>query len=175
MSNYWTGRHGLAYYRVAVDFVRRYAPDARRLLDVGGGVSRGCQYLQWLPQLQRTSVELPDSGSQQLHPVRVVKADFLDWDVDGPYDVVMCLQVLEHVPQVEAFTVKLFDCAPTVVISVPYRWPAGRTACHVHDPVDEAKLHGWTKRQPLESRIIGQSTQRLVCVYQDSRFVHGTN
>ncbi|MGH7578098.1 MAG: class I SAM-dependent methyltransferase [Longimicrobiales bacterium] len=165
MAGYWKEREGLDYYRIATDYVRKHAPPQCRLLDVGGGVGGGCRYLDAFPDYQRTVVELP-CGPGTLEGVRVIHADFLEWEPDGTYDVVMCLQVLEHIPDAAAFARKLFACAPVAVISVPYRWRAGHCKHHVHDPVDEIKLYEWTQRQPSDCIVVGQTEERLVAVYE---------
>ena len=155
---YWQGRKDLQYYRTVQEFAEKYCPEGSTLLDVGGGVGLGCRYLEWFDQYDRTAVELPTKGCT-LDGVRVVHADFLQWEPDRQFDLVLCLQVLEHVPDASAFARKLLTCGRVIIISVPYRWPAGACSEHVHDPVDESKLKAWTERKPAESAVV------------DSRFV----
>ncbi len=116
------------------------------------------RYLEWFDRFERTSVEIPTRGCT-LDEVRVIHSDFMDWKPDQKYDLVLCLQVLEHVPDASAFALKLLTCGRVVIVSVPYRWPAGSCSEHVHDPVDESKLKAWTERDPVESAVV------------DSRFV----
>ena len=163
---YWEKRRHLAYYRTAVDYVRSYAT-AGTLLDVGSGIQFGCRYLEWLPEFNRTSIELCDDAGTRLDGVRSIFGDFLAWQPDRTYDVALCLQVIEHVPDAKLFTEKLFDFARTVVLSVPYQWPNGCCKQHVHDPIDESKLQSWTGRVPDRSEIVGdgRGRDRLVAVY----------
>ena len=86
------------------------------------------------------------------------------------YDLAICLQVLEHVPQVEAFARKLFDISSSVLISVPYKWPKGNVKGHIHDPVDEAKLRSWTQRKPDYQIIVTEpfGASRLFAYYHRS-------
>jgi len=134
------------------------------LLDVGGGVGLGCRYLEWFDGFERTCVELPTKGCT-LDGVSVIHEDFGNWQTDRRYDLVLCLQLLEHIDDPAAFVRKLFECAPTAIISVPYRWPATACSEHVHDPVDETKLKAWTGREPTAWNIV---ESRLVAVYSES-------
>jgi hypothetical protein len=97
--------------------------------------------------------------------VETVVADFYDYDPDGLFDLVLCLQVLEHLPRPRPFAHKLLRIGRTVIISVPYRWPAHEHGSHLHDPVDEAKLRRWTGAEPVETSIVDDGKQRLVAVY----------
>lgn len=161
LSDYWSRRKELTYFRVAADYVRKHSR-GNALLEVGGGVSLGCRYLDLLPEFDRTSIELPSGQNHILPGVRVIHADFLTWQADHRYDVLLALQTIEHIGPVEAFVEKLFALAPVVVLSVPYEWPAGKCQGHLHDPIDERKLRLWTVRDPIESRIVDR---RLVAVY----------
>ena len=160
-DTYWEGRKDLQYYRTVREFAEKYCPDGKTLLDVGGGVGLGCRYLEWFDRYERTSVETPTRGCT-MDDVRVLHSDFMDWEPDQQYDLVLCRQVLEHVPDASAFARKLLECGCVVIISVPYRWPAGACSEHVHDPVDESKLNAWTEREPVESAVVDS---RLVAVY----------
>jgi len=160
-DTYWEGRKDLQYYRTVREFAEKYCPDGRTLLDVGGGVGLGCRYLEWFDGFERTSVETPTNGCT-LDGVRVVNADFLTWEPDRQYDLVLCLQVLEHIPDPIPFARKLFECGRVVIVSVPYRWPTGSCSEHVHDPVDEEKLRGWIGWDPVEDTV---AESRLVAGY----------
>jgi 2-polyprenyl-3-methyl-5-hydroxy-6-metoxy-1,4-benzoquinol methylase len=75
-----------------------------------------------------------------------VSADFLAYRPPLRFDLVLCLQVLEHLQDPETFARKLLDSGRIVIMSVPYQWPAGRNPRHLQDPVSEAKLIGWAGR-----------------------------
>ena len=164
-SDYWNSRKSLHYYRQARAYARTYSPNGRTLLDVGGGVGMGCRFLDEFPNFDRTSVERC-STIHTLSGVRVIKTDFLKWQIDRWYDIVLCLQVLEHVPSPGRFAEKLFECGQIVIISVPYQWEAGRCRWHLHDPIDELTLYEWTQRKPIEQSIVDQ---RLVSVFRGGR------
>lgn len=95
-----------------------------------------------------------------------VKMDFMRFKPDGIYDLVLCLQVLEHVREPESFCRKLMETGKCVIVSVPYLWPKGRCASHIHNPVDEAKLLSWSGKPWKEQRIVQDGQyKRLVAAY----------
>jgi hypothetical protein len=151
--SYGEERDAFQYLVMALMFVRDLSRGPR-LLEVGGGMQRGCRYLERLPEFERTVVETDEDRGIRLPGVQWFSARFEDWPVDGAYDVVLCLQVLEHVADPAAFASKLLACAPVVVLSVPYRWRAGRCPDHVHDPIDHAKLANWLGREPDRLSIV---------------------
>jgi hypothetical protein len=96
--------------------------------------------------------------------------DFLQYMPSQVFDLVLCLQVLEHVPLAEAFARKLLDTGRTVIISVPFRWPAGVCKPHVHDPVDREKLLGWTGRASITDVVVrDRRRDRLIAVLEGVR------
>lgn len=113
----------------------------------------GCRYLEWFDGFERTSIETPTRGCT-IDGVRVFHSDFMDWEPDQQYDLVLCLQVLEHIPDPTPFARKLFECGRVVIVSVPYRWEAGACSEHIHDPVDERKLREWMGRKTAEHTVV---------------------
>jgi hypothetical protein len=164
-ASYGEARERYKYLATAINLVRGLA-GGPRLLEVGGGVQRGCKYLERLPAFERTVVEKDQDRGIRLPGVRCCFGRFEDWPVDGRYDVALCLQTLEHVDDPKAFASKLFACAPVVVLSVPYLWPEGGCPGHLHDPIDEAKLASWVGRKPDHVSIArDQGCARLVAAY----------
>lgn len=162
MSTYWEQRKTLNYYQRVLDYARTYVPDGTHLLDVGG---RNCEYILWFDWFaERTVVDLVPPAD--LPGVTALQQDFLTMDVEAPYDLVLCLQVLEHLDDPVPFCRKLFDTGHTVILSVPYKWPRGTCAYHVQDPVDEAKVHTWAGRPWTTHAIVTDGRlRRLVAVY----------
>lgn len=164
---YWEGRKGLLYYQVVRILAEDIGKDAESIIDVG---SAGCPYLDWFPQAtHRTSLDL--TRPYEAPGVQSFKGDFLTWTADRQYDVVTCLQVLEHVPDARAFAQKLLATGKTVIVSVPYKWRKGHTESHVHDPVDKAKLRAWFGRRPSFQYVVTEvstRTRRIVHVYDAS-------
>lgn len=163
VSNYVQRRRTQIYYRYVSRLVRGVAPQIHSILDVGSGKTSCLEQFDWIPIRKTIDIAHPYTSES----VEGVKADFLEYQVDERYDLALCLQVLEHVPQVEVFTRKLFDVSRSVLISVPYKWPKGSIKGHIHDPVDEAKLHTWTKRKPDYQIIVTEpfGASRLFAYY----------
>jgi len=97
----------------------------------------------------------------------MITADFYEWEPDRKYDVALCLQVLEHLDKPKEFAQKLFQVAPIVIISVPYKWAKGACKYHVQDPINEEKILSWTGRQPDEKHIVtDRKKRRIICLYR---------
>lgn len=159
---YWDERRRYRYYREVVRLARRHVPEGGRVIDVGAKEVELLRQLSWFQSRVAldTGYVMPRAG------VETVIADFRDYEPDGPFDLVLCLQVLEHLPQPEHFARKLLRTGRTVIISVPYRWPAEEHESHLHDPVDEAKLRTWTGAEPIEASVVEDGKRRLVAVYR---------
>jgi hypothetical protein len=165
---YWQTRENARYLRAVRALADRSIAEGgvKSILDVG---SNGCAYLDWFPSVSpRVSLDIVKPYASD--GVEGIKADFLAYKPDRRFDLVLCLQVLEHIPDAAQFAQRLLAVTERrLVVSVPYKWPAGRSEWHVHDPVDEAKMLGWFGREPdyqsvvLEKIWFGKA--RLVCCY----------
>lgn len=165
-GRYWQRRDHYVYYHVSRVLASRIGANARSVLDVG---SFGTPVLEWFPEADlRQSVDLVKPYAAP--GIDSVTADFLDWTPSRKFDFGLCLQVLEHIPEADAFARKLLATCDVLLVTVPYKWPETVTAYHVHDPVDEAKMQRWFGRNPNYSYIARETSgqERLVCVY-DSR------
>lgn len=150
-KTYWEARQNARYLQEVRRLVNEVAGDAKSILDVG---SNGCGYLDWFPQFERR-VSLDLRRPYVASGIESVRVDFFKYEVLERFDIVLCLQVLEHVPDATAFAQRLIASARRhVIISVPYKWPEGRHRDHVHDPVDEAKMLGWLGCEPSYSRVV---------------------
>lgn len=166
-SEYWASRQNTAYYALVKIITSHLALNAKSLIDVG---SAGGDYVLGMG-------DIPDIASLDLRHgndtpgVRSIVANFLTWEPDKKYDVVTCLQVLEHIDDAGAFAQKLLATGDIVVASVPYKWIAGKTKSHVHDPVDESKMLLWFGREPNYSYICREpksNVERLIHVYDST-------
>jgi hypothetical protein len=90
----------------------------------------------------------------------------MEYTPTNHFDLVLCLQVLEHVEDPAAFASKLFRTGRIVIVSVPYKWAPDRAPGHRHDPVDEEKLRQWTGREPVATRVVADGAARLIAVYE---------
>lgn len=160
--SYWEGRRDYKYYREVLRLARVHASSGGQVLDVGAHETQVLQQLDWFSR--RVAL---DRRHVPPHPgIETVVMDFMAYRPAAEFDLVMCLQVLEHLREPARFARKLLETGRTVIISVPYKWPAGKIEWHVQDPVDEAKLETWTQRKPVEVSIIADEAERLVAVYK---------
>lgn len=146
---YWERRKNAVYLQHIFALVHYLGRDARSILDVG---SRGCPYLDWVDWIP-TRVSVDIDKPYRSAAVEGITADFLTFTPQRQFDICLCLQVLEHIPDASAFAQKLLAVSPQVLISVPYLWPPDSHEQHVHDPVDEAKVSVWFGRSPSFSMI----------------------
>lgn len=142
--SYWRKRKQLLYYRAVYQIICVVGREAKSIIDVG---SANAEYVRWFHWIDRKVQLNPSFRDKPFEGVDRIAADFLKWEPEC-FDVALCLQVLEHVPEVEMFCEQLKRTAPRLVISVPYKWTAGKHTGHVHDPVDEDKLRSWMKVKP---------------------------
>jgi hypothetical protein len=169
-GGYWEARRELLYYQVVRQLVAELGSDATSLIDVGSG---DCPYLDWFDHVP-TRISVDPERPYGSRGVTAVKADFLDWEPSRGYDLATCLQVLEHVPRPDLFARKLLAVAKTVVVSVPYDWPPGGDAGHLHDPITEGDMRAWFGREPNFSfvcREVQTHSERLIQVYEQSPII----
>lgn len=161
---YWRARQLALYYQAVFQVVSVVGDEASSILDVGSADTDYINWFDWIPK--RTQLNL---GFRSDAPAGVerIATDFLTWTPPHKYDVVLCMQVLEHVDEVEAFCAGLKVVARGLVVSVPYKWREGGTKGHIHDPVDEAKLAGWMQLKPNHWLIVPEpfGPKRLIAYY----------
>lgn len=142
-QTYWDRRADSLYLQYVLFLARVVGRNARSVIDVG---SNDCPYLEWfdwIPRKLSIDIDAPYVSAT----VEGRKGDFLDLEIDERFDLGLCLQVLEHIPDVAAFARKLLLTTPHLIVSVPYQWEPGENG-HIHDPVDEVKLAAWFGRKP---------------------------
>lgn len=161
-KQYWAARKDMLYYQEVLRLARLHAPQARSVIDVGSMNAPFILQLHWIPF--KASLDLYHHG--RLRGVTNIKADFFAWHPDRTYDLVLCLQVLEHLDDPAGFAKRLLACGKKVIISVPYQWPLGRDPHHVQDPIDESKLAQWIGRPWIDQSIAKEpeGVERIVVV-----------
>lgn len=166
-GKYWHDRSDMIYYRHVDYIVRTVGAGATSLLDVGTG---NCPYVEWFDWIEeRVSVDIREP--YQSERVKGLRGDVRSMTFPKPFDLLTCLQVLEHVPDAESLGRHLLGIAKRVIISVPFKWPANPpTPGHVHDPVDYAKLTSWMGREANYHEVArepfsGKRGARLIAVY----------
>jgi len=161
-SSYWQERKTFSYYKKVLEILSAQI-DCESIIDIGG---RDSELLKDLPFKDKTILDI--DKLPLLDGVKTIKCDFYKWVPLGKYDIVINLQVLEHLEEPSKFAKKLFDISKKlVIISVPYKWPKGFCKYHLQDPVDEQKILEWTQRIPNESYIIEDNgVKRIICIYK---------
>lgn len=164
-DDYWANRHDAAYLRAVRGICDTIAGQAQTVLDVG---SKGTPILEWRRGGARRLVSIDLREPYVAEGVESIAQDFLAYPIAEPFDLVTCLQVLEHVPDAAAFARKLLASGRIVVVSVPYKWPAGACRYHIHDPVDETTMRSWFGRPATSQYVVREPTGecRLVQVYR---------
>jgi hypothetical protein len=160
VNKYYHNRKDFNYYNKVKEILHRLHFSS--IIDVGCRKSPVMEGLS--EKIYKTMVDI-----EEIPPVdgiHTIQADFYTWEPDRKYDVVLCLQVLEHLDKPKEFAEKLLQVGKTVIISVPYKWKQGSCKDHRQDPVDESKIRGWMGREPDEQYIIAdKSMKRIICVY----------
>jgi len=148
-KSYAEARKDYNYYREVLRLGRANLPADAAVIDVGAGETSVVGELS-----VRRRVTLDERWLPPQPGIEHETADFQAWQPDARYDLLLCLQVLEHLPDLGPFARKLFELGERVIIAVPYRWRKGACPGHVQDPVDEEKLRSWTGRDPAKTRIV---------------------
>ena len=163
-SQYWQARQHLNYYTR----VRQGMEEAGRgdlLLDVGSGST---PIASWGQFARRIALDIHPYKAR-LPGVEYVCSNWLEWEPPAKPDLIVCCQVLEHLPDdiVVPFARRLLD-ARRSIISVPYHWPVGFCEYHLQDPVTLEKFLGWMGREPfrLDVDVDHADVRRLVAEYR---------
>lgn len=165
---YWDQRKNSVYLQHVKALVSFIGRDQRSIIDIG---SNACPYLDWFPWFdRRVSIDLhrPYAGPG----IEALKGDFFHFDAKTHFDVALCLQVMEHIPDAKTFATMLLRLSPRVLISVPYKWKPDASTGHVHDPVDEAKVASWFGRKPdfmMVSTEVQHPISRLIAYFESRR------
>ncbi|PSO53322.1 MAG: hypothetical protein BRC35_16430 [Cyanobacteria bacterium QH_10_48_56] len=162
-GNYWEKRKNLRYYQEALRLAKKYAPDAETAIDVGSHNSQLLAQVDWIPSITAIDIkrvpEIPKATN--------IQGDFMQFVPDSRFDLVFCLQLLEHLEYPAPFAQKLLDTGKTIVISVPYKWHEESCEYHIQDPVDENKLLSWTQKSWLEKFVVQDyGAARMVAVFE---------
>lgn len=142
-GRYWERRSDLLYYQYFRFIVRCIGPEARSMLDVGSGNAPYLEWFDWIPE--RVSVDL--ATPYRSETVKGIEGDVFGLAFERPFDLLSCMQVLEHVPEPEPFARRLLELGRIVLVSVPYKWPKGSNRHHVNDPVDLEAVTRWFGRK----------------------------
>lgn len=163
-SQYWQERKDLNYYKC----VRQWMEEAGRgdlLLDIGSGST---PLAGWGEFAHRIALDIRPHKAR-LPGVEYVYSDWMTWEPPATPDLIVCCQVLEHLPDdiVMPFARRLLN-AKRSIISVPYHWPVGFCEYHRQDPVTLEKFVGWMGREPFRVHVAVDHADvcRLVAEYR---------
>lgn len=162
-KDYWTTRKNLNYYKEVIKLAKKYSPNAKSVIDVGSHNSEFLTQFDWIPN--KTAIDIMRTPS--IPGADNIMGDFMKYEPKHPFDLVLCLQVLEHLESPGVFVQKLLETGKIAIISVPYKWPEGKCRFHVQDPVDEEKFLNWTKKPWIEQVIVDDGLKRLIAVVGD--------
>jgi len=164
-SDYWEKRKDSIYLHAVQQICRKFASRPSAVIDVG---SNGTPILEWHRDGANRLVSIDLICPYTAPGVESLTQDFLNYSPDEPFDLLTCLQVLEHVEDPHAFAQRLLLTCKLIVVSVPYKWATGSCLAHRHDPVDEQKMFSWFGRTPEFSYIARElnGISRLIQVYR---------
>ena len=98
--------------------------ELRRVMEIGSGKPEGGEYVYSMRPLfpEVDEFVMTDLNPEFGHQV----VDVTTFEVDEPFDAILCLSVLEHVPEPKLALQRLHDAVRpggTVVIGVPFAYP----------------------------------------------------
>ncbi|RSK32913.1 hypothetical protein EJA01_11370 [Rhodovulum iodosum] len=175
-GKYWQERMDMLYYQYLDYIVRTVASSAESMIDVGSGNCPYLEWFDWIPERYSVDIRVPYNSPA----VKGMKGDIHSMDFKRKFDVCTCFQVLEHVPDAGKFAQRLLELSDLTVVSVPFKWPEGRTKGHVHDPVDCPKLTSWFGRRANYQIVVSEpfrkvKSDRLIAIYHRDPSVEFSN
>jgi hypothetical protein len=95
-----------------------------------------------------------------------IQEDFLTAHIQ-PCDVVLCLQVIEHIEDKKKFAEKLYQHTQKyLIVSIPYMWDVGD---RIHDGLNETHINEWFPVLPTQTVLCPikvTTTRRLICEWK---------
>jgi SAM-dependent methyltransferase len=175
-----TSREGFRYYDAAYMAARMLAPDAASALEVGCVKPAFVDHLTWIPSRAcvspyfagyKTTTRRDVSDERDDSTTRYVQEDWMTFDETKMFDVVVSMQVVEHVDDPGAFVKKLLRAGKVVIVSVPYKWPDCGVRCsHKSHDISFETMRRWSGRaKPTLSIVIRErdgGAARLVVAYE---------
>lgn len=128
-----------------VAIARREAPYALTALDVGAFESPLLSRFDWIPTLVATDMQSRPMVWDHIQGIAFVRGDFMSLSFGTMFDLVICNQVVEHLPDsvVSRFVTKLASLARVLIVSTTFMMPHGTVAGHIQDPISKAKFASW--------------------------------
>jgi 2-polyprenyl-3-methyl-5-hydroxy-6-metoxy-1,4-benzoquinol methylase len=176
-----TSRKNLLYYDFLFLLSLKYGATSKRLLEVGCAGDPFSQYLNWMQE--RTCLApyfVNYNKSERAHmlaggTIKTIMADFMAWEnpEHETYDLVVCNQVLEHVPDPKGFLQKLITTSQqATIVSVPYLWnDCGPKCGHLTHNITLEMVEEWAAPyKPVHHVVVTENNEkhvkRLFVVFQ---------
>jgi hypothetical protein len=176
-----TIRRNFRYYDSLFFTTLQYGADAESVIEVGCASDPFIKYLDWVDKRTCVAPYFVDYANNKkesnITKVERITADFMEYELpdNKKYDLLLCNQVLEHVPQPSLFMKKLISSAKISIISVPFKWgDCGKGCNHVTDNITYEKILQWSApHKPIHSGIVTEKlyygfNRRIILVYKAS-------
>ena len=179
-----TNRTHLHYYDTLFFTAVQFGADAKSIIEVGCASDPFIQYLDWIDQRTCVAPYFVQYGNSSKTnedlgtKIETVTADFMEYQLpnEKKFDLLLCNQVLEHVPDPASFMQKLIASAKTSIISVPYNWEGCGEICnHKTDFITMSILTEWSAPYvPVYRGIVtedgdGKFNKRIIFVFETSQ------
>ena len=161
---YLRQRKDYSYYKVLRALISLVEQDVKSVINVGCGpipLFKGLKKIS-----KRVYLDL-DAVPKELDGAVAIKEDFLKYETAEKFDLAVCSQVLERVPEVGKFIAKLKGLSRNLIISVPYKWQPDTKDNHAHDFIDGEKVRKWLGMSPQMEFIVKDHGCRLIACYGD--------
>ena len=132
-------------YHLTIELAREHAPHALTVLDVGAYESPLISRMDWIPTKVATDILNHPQVWEDLRGIAFIQGDFLTLKFGTKFDLVICNQVVEHLPDsvVGKFVQKLMEISRVLIVSTTYEMPQGTIQGHIQDPISEAEFCSW--------------------------------
>ena len=176
-----TSRLHHRYYDSLFYAAMKYGITAKTSIEVGCASDPFLRYLDWIER--RTCVapyfveyssnsSKNDNDKLSTNAIETVTADFMEYKLPNntQYDLLLCSQVVEHVPDPASFMKKLILSAKTSIISVPFDWSdCGKKCNHVTHHITKELLLKWSAPYvPIYSVVVVENEGKR---YNDKRII----
>ena len=147
----------------------QFAPEAKTAIEVGCASDPFLAHLDWIDESKTCVIQnfVPYSGTNSTSTkddgIKRIEADFMGYQLPNnqKFDLLICGQVLEHVPDPASFMKKLLATAKTAIISVPFDWGnCGNMLCNhtTHNILVPTVLKWSAPLEPIYQAVVTEDT-----------------
>lgn len=178
-GSYSKKRKDHQYYRDTWCAIRFLGEGARSIVDVGSSFPPFLISTDWIPEREITSKYFPGNErpcGKSTHcllqdGIQANIQDFYAWHPSKVYDVVVSMQVVEHVPNPTRFMRKILKTGRMVLVTVPYRWEDEHLKFHKQHMIAIEDVRKWAGKHELHFHVSqdtgkGEYAQRLLMVFK---------